>query len=105
MTALDNPKHELFAQLIVEGKSQVMAYIDAGFSGNGARGNASRLIANDSIKARIKALQEANLQDAKENTAKHLSEINGLITKAGQMGQYHAAIKGFSIKMKLLDIL
>jgi hypothetical protein len=51
MAALKNQRHELFCRHIVEGKSQVQSYSDAGFKPN--RHNAARLIKNEHIRARI----------------------------------------------------
>jgi hypothetical protein len=44
MPPLNNARHELFAQSLLQGKSASEAYIDAGFKGD--RGNASRLAAS-----------------------------------------------------------
>ena len=79
MPILPNPKHEKFAQLIVRGKSQFEAYMMAGYSPSGARGNASRLIANDIISGRVKELQIAQLEKTQENLCENLWEINNLI--------------------------
>jgi len=54
---LDNPRHEAFARGIFEGKSQEKAYIDAGYSPNGARGASTKLLqANASINERVAEL-------------------------------------------------
>ena len=55
MPVLKNPRHEKFAQAVVEGKSAAEAYADAGFKQQ--RQNASRLMTNDDVVARIKELQ------------------------------------------------
>lgn len=55
MTALQNSKHELFAQGVAQGKSSDEAYALAGYSPH--RSNASRLSAKDSVRARIQELQ------------------------------------------------
>jgi len=105
MPILSNPKHEKFAQSIVRGKSQTDAYMIAGYSPYGASGNASRLIANDSISGRIKELQMAQLEQSQENLCEKLLEINNLIDRAANNGQFNAAIKGFAIKMRLLGMI
>jgi hypothetical protein len=56
MPVLDNPKWELAAQEVAKGRTQVEAIETAGYSPH--RSNASRLIANDSIKLRVSELQE-----------------------------------------------
>src|ERR1035437_6377904 len=57
MPVLTQSKHEKFAQLIAKGVSATNAYGSAGYSKVGAAQNASRLITNDYILARIKELQ------------------------------------------------
>ena len=60
MPALKNARHERFAQELAKGKSQAEAYTAAGFKGSDAaiRANASRLIAKDSVSARVSELTE-----------------------------------------------
>ena len=60
MAVLQNHRHELFAQGIVEGKTSDQAYIDAGFKPG--RNNAARLRAKENIQARIKELQNRGLK-------------------------------------------
>lgn len=55
MPVLKNPRHEKFAQAVVEGKSAAEAYADAGFKPQ--RQNAARLMSNDDVVARVKELQ------------------------------------------------
>lgn len=54
MSILDNPRHERFAQALAAGKSAYDAYADAGFRPK--RQNASRLMTNDAIQARVAEL-------------------------------------------------
>lgn len=51
MPVLPNSRHERFAQELAKGRTADDAYAAAGFKPD--RGNASRLTANDSIKARV----------------------------------------------------
>jgi len=51
MPALDNPRHERFAQELAKGRTADAAYIAAGFKAN--RGNAVRLKANENVQARV----------------------------------------------------
>lgn len=57
---LPNHRHELFAQEIAKGASNVAAYATAGFktNANAARASASRLLAQASITARVNELLE-----------------------------------------------
>lgn len=56
MTALANTRHERFAQERAKGLSIDAAYTAAGFRPH--RGNAARLSANESVRARVAELQE-----------------------------------------------
>ena len=56
MPVLDNPKWELAAQEVAKGRTQVEAIEAAGYSPHALM--LSRLIANDSIKLRVRELQE-----------------------------------------------
>lgn len=47
-------EHILFADGILSGKTQTQAYIDAGYSSKGARGHASRLVANGNIQCYLR---------------------------------------------------
>ena len=51
MPALDNPKHERFAQLISKGMGQAEAYAECGYKPSDA--NASTLRSNQKVSARI----------------------------------------------------
>lgn len=52
---LPNPRHERFAQALAAGKTADEAYQEAGYAEN--RGNATRLKANESVRARVAELQ------------------------------------------------
>jgi phage terminase small subunit len=58
MAALENARHERFAQELAKGKTQEQAYIDAGYSPDAARVNASRLMTNDNISGRVDELKQ-----------------------------------------------
>lgn len=59
---LTNSRHETFAQLVAGGKSETGAYFEVykTKSRNVARINASRLLTNASVRARIRFLQDQN---------------------------------------------
>ena len=60
---LKNSRHEVFAQALADGKSEIDAYKKAyNAKPNVARANASRLLTNASVCARVRALK---LQNAK----------------------------------------
>lgn len=56
MAALENPRHERFAQELAKGKTADEAYQEAGYAEN--RGNATRLKANESVAGRVAEIQE-----------------------------------------------
>lgn len=56
MSALENARHERFAQELAKGKTADEAYAEAGYKPD--RGNASRLTANDSVAQRVSEIQE-----------------------------------------------
>jgi phage terminase small subunit len=57
MTILSNSRHEAFARAVLQGKNGREAYIAAGYNAAGAEANASRLIRNDKVSARIAELK------------------------------------------------
>lgn len=67
MSVLANARHELFAQEVAKGAPAYLAYRLAGYQGDSAslRANAARLIANDSVQARIAELKEEGAFAAK----------------------------------------
>jgi len=103
-TPLNNQRHERFAQLIAQGKSATSAYIEAGYSETGADANASRLIGNDSVAARIQHLKAAAAQQAVVTAQMALEQLaiemagtgpdtsSGARTKAAELIlKYHGA--------------
>jgi hypothetical protein len=75
MPALENPKHEAFAQQLARGKPVSKAYRIAGFLPN--RGNASRLKAHESIRARTAEIKEAQHSAANEANSEGRSPTTG----------------------------
>jgi hypothetical protein len=62
--ALKNLRHEQFAQLVATGKSVTESYISAGFSPNGAKVSAYRLLRLAPVKARVDELSVCVSQSA-----------------------------------------
>lgn len=56
MPALENPRHERFAQLLAKGETADAAYVAAGYAEN--RHNASRLKTNETVTRRVAEIQE-----------------------------------------------
>lgn len=97
MPALDNPRHEKFAQGMAEGKTARKAYMDAGYlcKPSAADGSAAALRKNPSIQARILELSEAVADRVVERAAitkEWLEEkIQDLAKKAEDSGQLSVA--------------
>lgn len=77
MPVLKNARHERFCQLVVSGKTADAAYKEAGFSSD--RGNAARLTANDSVKARIAELNNEAAKLAKYEKADMIRDLVSII--------------------------
>ena len=58
MPVLANSKHEQFAQAVAKGVSATKAYTSAGYSANGAKQSAARMLTNADVCARIRELQQ-----------------------------------------------
>ncbi len=82
MAALENSRHELFAQNLFKGLSQEQAYIEAGYSAEGARQSASRLmLTNADIEARVAELHERKANVAVWTKADALNKLAALHEK------------------------
>ena len=90
MPPLSNPKWEAFAQGLAKGIAQGEAYAQAGYKPNDP--NASRLIKNDKIVARVAEMQER----AANRTQITLAKLTDMLLEDRQdartAGQYAAAI-------------
>lgn len=105
MTIIDNPKHAKFAQGLAQGKTQENAYIDAGYSENGARASASRLLTNANISARVRELQAEAEAKTGHSLVKMIEELQEFEKKARHSGQYNAAVKAIMLKARILGYL
>lgn len=63
MGMLKNAKHEHFAHLVAKGSNAKEAYIEAGFSPNGAQPSSARLLSKAMVAARIEEIK-ANISTA-----------------------------------------
>jgi len=73
MPALENQRHEAFAQALAKGMSADEAYVKAGFKAN--RGNASRLKANENVASRVEEIVNRGAEKAGLTVAKVLDEL------------------------------
>lgn len=102
MPVLTNPRHEAFAQERAKGKTVDEAYVLAGFSAN--RGNAARLNANESVRARIAEIQAKASKRAEitvQSLADELEEARAIALKEGQTS---AAVSATMGKAKLFGL-
>jgi phage terminase small subunit len=105
VTILSNSRHEAFARAILQGKSGREAYIAAGYKAAGAEANASRLIRNDKVSARIAELKGKAAEGAVATARQVLEELTkiglsnmqnyvgarGQLLDVGQLTREHAA--------------
>lgn len=73
MSALENAKHEAFAQSLAKGTIADDAYVAAGYSFN--RGNAARLKANESVQRRVAELIGRGAQKAEVEIGRVIQEL------------------------------
>jgi hypothetical protein len=109
MPALKNPRHELFAQLIVEGKkhgwSNGACYSRAGYraEGRAAEANASRMLsnANNGIAVRVQEIVGRGARRAEVTVESLLNELDDVLAGAMSSGQYAAARAVIDSKARL----
>lgn len=82
MPILPNPRHESFAQALAKGKTADEAYALAGFKPH--RSNASRLSANDNIRARVAELQSRAADKAEWTVADRLEMLRDIALRSVQ---------------------
>lgn len=106
---LENPRHEAFAQALAQGATADGAYEAAGFRAH--RGNAARLSANESVRARVRELQEQTSrsiaftkQDALEFLADVVRTPIGEVDHTSRLCQERTYIEGqeqTSVRVKM----
>jgi hypothetical protein len=118
MPALQNPRHEHYAQLIVEGLanrdskpySQSRAYIAAGYTakdlgkrGGSAQAASSRLLFR--VIHRVRELQEIAARSAAETAEKMARELNEIQYEARADKAHGAAVAAVLGKARLLNMM
>jgi hypothetical protein len=99
---LKNPRQEHFCQLVASGMfSQAEAFRKAGYAEKGAKENASRLMTNDNVAARIEELRARNAEKcqlSKDQAIQYLVDILktpiGVVTVDHQLAQTYDAKSG-----------
>lgn len=102
MPALQNPKHERFAQELAKGKTADEAYANAGYKAN--RGNAATLKANQSILDRVSEIQERGVIRTEITVASLLREASKIQNAALKANQHSAAVAALTAKAKLAGL-
>ena len=102
MPALTNPKHERFAQGLFRGKTQIEAYIDAGYKADS--GAANRLSGKVSIQQRIAEMQAASCLRVEVTLASLIQEAAEIQEAARLDKQYSAATSALTAKAKLAGL-
>jgi hypothetical protein len=91
MPAIKNPKHELFAQALAKGMSQVDAYEAAGYEPD--MPNAQRLTRNDKVQTRVRELQGRAAARAEISVVYLTEKVLSLAKAAEDIPQSPAAIQ------------
>lgn len=107
MPVLPNARHERFAQELAKGKTQEAAYIAAGYAPASAEQNASRLISNDKVAARVAELKERAAEKVEWNIADAVRELEEarLTAKLADTPQTSAMVAATMGKAKLLGLV
>ena len=102
MPLLDNPKHEIFAQQLAQGKTADEAYALAGY--RKSRSNASVLRTYQNISDRIVELQSAGSVRAEITIERLIREAAEIQRAAMASGQCSAAVSALILKAKLAGL-
>lgn len=106
MPALQNPKHERFAQSIAKGIAGSTAYREAGYQagGNAAEAAASRLLRDVKVQERIAELKDRGAQRAEVTIESLIREVGELQDAAKEAKQISAAVAALTAKAKLAGL-
>lgn len=99
------PLQDRFALLLAQGKSQIDAYKEAGYrpaTDKIAYERASRLAAQDKVKARLAELRQPAATAAVLTLEGHLTDLHRLRNAAAARGQFSAAISAEMARGKAL---
>jgi phage terminase small subunit len=102
MPALQNPKHERFAQELAKGKSASEAYVAAGYSES--RSAASRLSTKVNVLARVSEIQDRGAIRTEITLASLMKEAAEIQAAALKANQHSAAVAALTAKAKLAGL-
>ena len=97
---LENTRREKFCQHYAKGMSLVDAYAEAGY--RPSRANSARLIANDSVRARVRYLQGQGAKKAEVTVEGVIKMLRDSYTDAKHDGQHGPAVKAAELLGKTL---
>lgn len=101
MPVLENVRHERFAQELAKGKTQEQAYIDAGYSPNGARAASSKLLTIANISERVIELQSVVADKSTWDAARIINNL----ARYAEKGEAIAEPAGLSVaRASMMDI-
>jgi hypothetical protein len=103
MAPLKNPRHEAFVRGLLEGKSALDAYEDAGYVADDA--NSCRLKSSPAVQARLSELQEEIAATTKVTTESLIAELEHARERADSLEQLSAAVRAIESKAKLSGLL
>lgn len=108
MPALENAKHELFAQAIAKGATGREAYRAAGYAvktDGAADANASRLLGTAKVASRVRELQSAAAEEAVVTAADLSAQLEVIRSKAIGANQFGAAAQAVMGRAKLHGLI
>lgn len=102
MATLENTRHELFAQALAQGMTQIDAYEKAGYERSFA--HASRLAAAEHVRTRVAELQQRRITAQDEavtmTVTQGLEELEAARAGAMEAGKFNDAIAATVAKLK-----
>ena len=105
MKPLKNARHERFAQHLARGSSQAEAYVQGGYKDTpSARANAVRLIAKESVSARVEYLQDKAAEQAIVTTADVLRGLRDEAELYGDGASHSARVSAWAHLGKHLSL-
>lgn len=102
MPALDNPKHERFAQGLAKGMSQAQAYVNAGYKQS--EPHAARLARNGKVRARVAEIVDRGAIRTEITLQSLMEEAAEIQRAAVASGQHSAAVAALTAKAKLAGL-
>jgi hypothetical protein len=102
MPSLDNPRHERFAQELAKGKSQLDAYVEAGYKPDD--GAASRLSGNVRIQQRVSEIKDRSAIRTEITLQTLMEEAAEIQRSALAANQHSAAVAALTAKAKLAGL-